>query len=943
MQTSAIVFLISLVSFSFAGSGGAVGQATTGKDPVVSLVAAVISTMFSGESSRPTTTTQPSPTPTEPLDFGPGTCFLASPLVSAANFSWQNELLQVVFPIDNAAMVDRTSIIAPSGTQCTGDSFPTNQTQLNITCTYTTKPSDRQDIHISLMLHCNKTIVEHATYTFAQQPFCTGLPALACSSDCVYNCSSGHCSAGNCSALDDCPAAAYNCSDGCLVAACTDSCNFGGCCGNGLLEAGEQCDDGNNLYGDGCSPDCTLDCGNGAVDPGEQCDDANSYDLDDCRNSCQLHVCGDNITGGDEECDSEPGCVDCVCTSRICIRNGYQADRCRGDFWQREVGRSVCTQLGEYYYRGECNSTEYWRYSSSDCSGAGEAVATDVCIYDPLLDIEPTVYTDDWTSSNRDEPLVHGYYFSSQACVHVCGDGIISDGEECDDGNDKRGDGCHSDCTCEDVESSVRLTFSRTSFSRVGQALRIFVNHQASIPVIMGAHANLPMTYNCEHAMLRERCKCWGTYEVREEDLGADLDLYLNISGANIAGGCDKQYVNRVDYTLKYVPECGNGYVDSNEFCDDANFNETDGCTSECFTAACGNGIKENFEDCDFGPENNDVLGPCNTACQFLDPGFGCTYTEAFYEGFGVCANLKWYHRLFKKRCIDEIDVAVCLHGCDYWAKLCNDTASSLSIPASNCDNVTAMCNLVCTDATNCWRATYTVTTGSVCDAARREFLAALLNFGLGADWEENSEPGASLPLALVNYLLLDPNLHCLTDIDWGRDVPLCTDLNHICYTTLANMYKELYMYNTGTIGPGACESNPQCVHFDLLAPEGNFTRNIVEQGCIPLHINNCQHDDDHDPHDTCTYSVRVQCRFDRPEIRLYEGLGCNRRNLLRTKGSELPGKIIYEYPKEQPYLKIAADNPCKMCRGMEQDILSLPLEEQFDVNIFGAINFIEL
>jgi hypothetical protein len=227
-----------------------------------------------------------------------------------------------------------------------------------------------------------------------------------------------------------------------------------------------------------------------------------------------------------------------------------------------------------------------------------------------------------------------------------------------------------------------------------------------------------------------------------------------------------------------------------------------------------------------------------------------------------------------------------------------------------------------------------------VCDAARREFLALLLNLGLGETWEERGSVGASIPLALVNYLLLDPNLHCLTDIDWGRDVPLCTDLNHTCYTTLANMYKELYMYNTGTIGPGACESNPQCVHFDLLAPEGNFTRNIVEQGCIPLHINNCHHDGDDDPHNTCTYSVRVQCRFDHPEIRLYEGLGCNRRATLRTSASEEPGKIIYKYPREEPYLVIAADNPCRMCKGFEFDFLSLPQADVLDIDVFGALNF---
>ena len=40
-------------------------------------------------------------------------------------------------------------------------------------------------------------------------------------------------------------------------------------CGNGLLEPGENCDDGNTVTGDGtCSADCSSNekCGNGEID-----------------------------------------------------------------------------------------------------------------------------------------------------------------------------------------------------------------------------------------------------------------------------------------------------------------------------------------------------------------------------------------------------------------------------------------------------------------------------------------------------------------------------------------------------------------------------------------------------------------------------------------------------------------------------------------------------
>jgi len=48
-----------------------------------------------------------------------------------------------------------------------------------------------------------------------------------------------------------------------------------GFCGDGLIQAGEECDDGNTVSGDGCSPSCTIErafCGDGVVDAGEACD-----------------------------------------------------------------------------------------------------------------------------------------------------------------------------------------------------------------------------------------------------------------------------------------------------------------------------------------------------------------------------------------------------------------------------------------------------------------------------------------------------------------------------------------------------------------------------------------------------------------------------------------------------------------------------------------------
>ena len=59
-------------------------------------------------------------------------------------------------------------------------------------------------------------------------------------------------------------------------------------CGNGVLEPGEECDDGNDNSGDGRSSTCRVegpgggDCGDGVLELGEECDDGNNTNGDGC-------------------------------------------------------------------------------------------------------------------------------------------------------------------------------------------------------------------------------------------------------------------------------------------------------------------------------------------------------------------------------------------------------------------------------------------------------------------------------------------------------------------------------------------------------------------------------------------------------------------------------------------------------------------------------------
>ena len=84
------------------------------------------------------------------------------------------------------------------------------------------------------------------------------------------------------------------CDDGNNVSGdgCSSTCQREALCGDGKREGAEQCDDGNTQAGDGCSARCTVEqyCGNGVVDPGEQCDDGNTTGGDACDANCLLPV-----------------------------------------------------------------------------------------------------------------------------------------------------------------------------------------------------------------------------------------------------------------------------------------------------------------------------------------------------------------------------------------------------------------------------------------------------------------------------------------------------------------------------------------------------------------------------------------------------------------------------------------------------------------------------
>jgi cysteine-rich repeat protein len=83
----------------------------------------------------------------------------------------------------------------------------------------------------------------------------------------------------------------------------------GNLCGNGVLDPGEACDDGNTSGGDGCEITCTpTGCGDAVVAGAEECDDGNIVSGDCCSSGCLFETVGSSCPDDGNACTIDPHC-----------------------------------------------------------------------------------------------------------------------------------------------------------------------------------------------------------------------------------------------------------------------------------------------------------------------------------------------------------------------------------------------------------------------------------------------------------------------------------------------------------------------------------------------------------------------------------------------------------------------------------------------------------
>ncbi len=303
------------------------------------------------------------------------------------------------------------------------------------------------------------------------------------------------------------------CDDGNLLDGdgCDFNCTVTGC-GNGVVTTGEECDDGNAVNGDGCDDNCTVPrCGNGVADPGEQCDDGNATNGDGCDTNCTVTGCGNGVVTAGEQCDDG---------------NAVDGDACDSNCTVTGCGNGVVT-AGE-----QCDD--------------GNAVSGDGC--------------------------------DANCTVTGCGNGVVTVGEQCDDGNQIDGDACDSNCTAPACGNGIVTAGEQCDDGNAVDG--------------DGCDANCTVT-GCGNGVVTAGEQC---------DDGNQID----------GDACDSNCT---------VPACGNGIVTAGEQCDDGNTVDGDGCDHDCSITACGNGILTAGEECDDGNRADGDL--CESDCTLARCGNG--------------------------------------------------------------------------------------------------------------------------------------------------------------------------------------------------------------------------------------------------------------------------------------------------------------------------------
>ncbi|CAD8213792.1 unnamed protein product [Paramecium pentaurelia] len=210
---------------------------------------------------------------------------------------------------------------------------------------------------------------------------------------------------------------------------------------------------------------CEGICGNGEIDKAEQCDDGNIYPFDGCFN-CQyscIEGCSNCIQGICFECQEGWTFYEFSCTEEFLINYQDQQQQCLNNCKLCINGMCQECDIGFYLINNQCQTIcgdgimaghELCELEEQDCQNCQFICSKncDVCI------------------EGECQQCIIGYTFDyiEKYCQPICGNGVVSDDEECDDFNIENGDGCSTQCKIEQnyICKNYQNSYSECSYEK---------------------------------------------------------------------------------------------------------------------------------------------------------------------------------------------------------------------------------------------------------------------------------------------------------------------------------------------------------------------------------------------------------------------------------------------------------------------------------------------
>lgn len=371
-----------------------------------------------------------------------------------------------------------------------------------------------------------------------------------------------------------------------------------GRCGDGLLEGQEQCDDGGARAGDGCSATCTLELTQTFTFPGpaaEHADALGAREVDYYRVVVTDPTVLSIETG-------VPGLGECLPTG--------------GD-----------TRLVLY--------DEALRIVGSDDDTLGLCAALQTR---GLL--AAGSYFVEVRSFDPGSPIA-AYTLGLRGVQPNCGDEVIDAPETCDDGNTTGGDGCGATCVIERISPSAPILIPL----HPGAVRRVEVEVTTPGQSITATTSNGQGGCDLDTRLILVKDGLFLGYDSGGAGC-AHLRPRVHAFATNLAPGIYQLLVvgdgtRTGTVTLEVSlndPACGNGIVETlaNEFCDDGNRVDNDGCSLTCERVLGGVAYGPGGPPTVFSGTIDNLSGPINYGLELSAPGH--LFAEVGLPTIGQCS-----------------------------------------------------------------------------------------------------------------------------------------------------------------------------------------------------------------------------------------------------------------------------------------------------------------